>query len=74
MRRILRHRLTFGVVFAILLTLVANFVLWLTDWPPFTTRISVSIGGVLALYLVLSWRRKNRPRVAEAPSATEQHA
>lgn len=73
MKRFLLHPIVGAVIAGIFVAAAGSFVLWLTDWPAFWTRMGVAVAFMmgLALYVFLSRHRQNRRRDAEAIQGTE---
>ena len=58
MTRILRHRLTLIFLYVVFLEIIANVVVWLTDWSLLWVLLAVMSTGTLFLYWFKSRRRR----------------
>ncbi len=73
MKRFLLHPIVGAVIAGIFVAAVGSFVLWLTDWPAFWTRMGVAVAFMmgLALYDLFSRYQKKKRHDAEALQRTE---
>lgn len=72
MKAFLQNPITFNLLFIVLLAIVANVVVWLTDWSLLWVLIFVMSAGITLLFWFRSRRRKLAQSVAVSSPDSRQ--